>query len=392
MRYTLASYLLLGLLAVPSCAGDEPAAKASKATDSFAALKKEYDEAKAKRAKDIQEALKAAQKAFQEAKTDEEKNEIQNQFAKSAKDNVSPKFAPRFLEFAENNPKDASRFDALALALQTSAGSEREKDSVWPKVVTILWGSYVTKPEIKRVVRRLARGTDEASDKLLRDIMARNADRKIQAAACKALIKRNENMAQGAEQLKSNDTLRKDVQQRMGNEFVDKLLANADKFKKETDEFNEVMKDKYTEFVPDLSIGKPAPEIVIENLEGKEAMLSGLKGKVVVLDIWATWCGPCRAMIPHEREMVSKLKDKPFVLVSISTDEEKKTLTDFLAKEKMPWTHWWSGPESALMEDYEVEHFPTIYVLDAKGIIRNKEIRGEELEKAVEKLLEEMGE
>jgi thiol-disulfide isomerase/thioredoxin len=305
---------------------------------------------------------------------------------------VSPKFAPRFLEFAENNPKDASRFDALALALQTSAGSEREKDSVWPKVVTILWGSYVTKPEIKRVVRRLARGTDEASDKLLRDIMARNADRKIQAAACKALIKRNENMAQGAEQLKSNDTLRKDVQQRMGNEFVDKLLANADKFKKETDEFNEVMKDKYTEFVPDLSIGKPAPEIVIENLEGKDAMLSGLKGKVVVLDIWATWCGPCRAMIPHEREMVSKLKDKPFALISISVDEDKNTLTEFLTKEKMPWTHWWSGTDHDIMDDYKIEHYPTIYVLDSKGVIRNKEIRGEELEKAVEKLLEEIGE
>ena len=62
-----------------------------------------------------------------------------------------------------------------------------------------------------------------------------------------------------------------------------------------------------------------------------------------MLDIWATWCGPCKAMIPHEREMVERLKDKPFALVSISADEKKKTLTDFLAKDTMPWTHWWNG-------------------------------------------------
>jgi thiol-disulfide isomerase/thioredoxin len=108
-----------------------------------------------------------------------------------------------------------------------------------------------------------------------------------------------------------------------------------------------------------------------------------------VLDIWATWCGPCKAMIPHEREMVERLKDKPFTLVSISADEKLKTLTDFLAKEKMPWTHWWTGIEGGIVEDWDVQFFPTIYVLDAKGIIRHKNVRGEELEKAVNELIKE---
>jgi len=72
-------------------------------------------------------------------------------------------------------------------------------------------------------------------------------------------------------------------------------------------------------------------------------------------------------MIPHEREMVERLKDKPFTLVGISLDAKKETLTDFLAKEKMPWTHWWVGATSDLAEDWEVHSIPTIYVVDAKG-------------------------
>ncbi len=139
--------------------------------------------------------------------------------------------------------------------------------------------------------------------------------------------------------------------------------------------------------VADVSVGNPAPEIVIQDIDGKEARLSALKGKVVVLDIWATWCPPCRAMIPHEREMVERLKDKPFALVSISADDKNETLKEFLSQEKMPWTHWWNGSEGGVIDDWDVQAFPTIYVIDAKGVIRYKDLRDEKLEEAVNELL-----
>jgi hypothetical protein len=88
--------------------------------------------------------------------------------------------------------------------------------------------------------------------------------------------------------------------------------------------------------------------------------------------------------------MVKRLKDKPFQLVSISADEEKKTLVDFIAKEPMPWAHWWVGSESKFSDDWDIRSFPTIYVLDTSGVIRHKDLRGEELEKAVNDLLKEM--
>jgi thiol-disulfide isomerase/thioredoxin len=139
-----------------------------------------------------------------------------------------------------------------------------------------------------------------------------------------------------------------------------------------------------------LAVGTAAPEVVLEDLDGKEAKLSDLLGNVVVLDIWATWCPPCVAMIPHEREMVRRLKDQPFRLVSISADEDKQTVKDFVRKEDMPWTQWWNGPSGGIVESWDVHFFPTIYVLDAQGVIRYKDLRGEELEDAVNVLLKEL--
>ena len=157
--------------------------------------------------------------------------------------------------------------------------------------------------------------------------------------------------------------------------------------KKEAVALRKTLHEKYGDVAADVSVGKPAPEIVIRDIDGKEAKLSALKGKVVVLDIWATWCPPCRAMIPHEREMVERLKGKPFALVSISADAKLETLKEFLSQEKMPWTHWWNGSEGGVIDDWDVQAFPTIYVIDAKGVIRYKGVRDEKLEEAVNELL-----
>jgi thiol-disulfide isomerase/thioredoxin len=140
-----------------------------------------------------------------------------------------------------------------------------------------------------------------------------------------------------------------------------------------------------------IGVGNPVPEVEGTDLDGKKAKLSALKGKVVLFDFWATWCGPCRAMIPHERELAEKYKDK-FVIVSVSADEEKSDLTEFLSKEAMPWTHWWDGPKGSVTKMFKIKAFPTMYLIDAKGVIRQKWIGNpgnEKIDKAVEELVAE---
>jgi thiol-disulfide isomerase/thioredoxin len=141
-----------------------------------------------------------------------------------------------------------------------------------------------------------------------------------------------------------------------------------------------------------VNVGNPVPEVEGTDLDGKKAKLSGLKGKVVLFDFWATWCGPCRAMIPHERELVEKYKDKPFAILSVSADSEKGDLTEFLGSEKMPWTHWWDGEKGPVTKLFRVKAFPTLYLIDAKGVIRHKWVGNpgnDKIDRAVEDLVAE---
>ncbi|HQR06449.1 MAG TPA: redoxin family protein [Gemmatales bacterium] len=383
--------------------------KASNDT-SFSTLKKEFEETNkkfwAERQKEMQAEqaamkakIKVAKDELENAKTDEEKaaaekklKEVQTAGMKAVKmtDGPAASFAPRFLALAEKNPKDPAALDSLTWAMQTSGGSTA-KNGIYRQALKMIRSGFLDSSGIKKLFPMLAHSNDDDSIQVLRDVIAKHPDRKVQAKAAKALANGLENAVQQAKMIQNRPEVRKNYEEQVGKEVVEALLVNADRNKKEAAELTKLVQDKYSDVFPNLAIGQPAPEVINKDLDDKTVKLSDLKGRVVVLDIWATWCGPCRAMIPHEREMVEKLKDKPFTLVSISADEEKETLTNFLAKEKMPWTHWWSGKSGGILEDWDVQYFPTIYVIDAKGIIRHKDLRGAQLEKAVEELLTEAG-
>jgi thioredoxin family protein len=97
-------------------------------------------------------------------------------------------------------------------------------------------------------------------------------------------------------------------------------------------------------------------------------------------------------MYEHERSLVKKLADKPFVILGINSDKDREVLKEVIAKEKLTWRSWWDGGDThgPIQTSYNVSHWPTIFVLDYKGVIRYFDVRGRELDDAIDKLLEEV--
>ena len=377
MQRFLMVLMVLGLSAPLVRADDKPATKAGPAAAALESLGQEFTAAQTK----FMEQVKASQEAAKRSGSQPR--------PVSFDESPGPAFSPRFLALAEKYPDEPTGFQAACAAINTSGGPAN-KLGTWTKAMIFLKAHYAMKPEIKPLLKPLSTSNDESAESLIREVIDKNPDRKIQALACRSLATGRESIDEAVERIKTDAELRKNFQSVRGKPYVDKLIADHDKSQKDTEELKKALREKYGDVIADVSIGGLAPEIVTQDLDGKEAKLSAFKGKVVVLDIWATWCKPCRDMIPYEREMVERLKDKPFVLISISADEKKETLKEFLSKEKMPWTHWWNGARGGVIEDWSVEFFPTIYVIDAKGVIRHKNLKERNLEDAVNELLRDV--
>jgi|SRR5947207_1567197 len=118
-------------------------------------------------------------------------------------------------------------------------------------------------------------------------------------------------------------------------------------------------------------VGERPPTIGLEKLlqapEGTKASWAALKGKVVVLEFWATWCGPCVAAIPHLNDLADKLKDQPIQFIAI-TDESEKIISTFLTRKPI---HAWVGldTDKSMFRDYSVTGIPHTIVVDKKGKI-----------------------
>ncbi len=149
-------------------------------------------------------------------------------------------------------------------------------------------------------------------------------------------------------------------------------------------------KSAQTATVAGVAVGQVAPDIEGEDADSVRFRLSDYRGKVVALVFWATWCAPCRAMLPHERALAERLRDQPFALLSVNADDDRDRLRHFLATHGVTWRQWCDGgADGPIAQRYQVQSWPTVYVLDGRGVVRYRDVRGPELEHAVETLLRE---
>jgi thiol-disulfide isomerase/thioredoxin/protocatechuate 3,4-dioxygenase beta subunit len=142
--------------------------------------------------------------------------------------------------------------------------------------------------------------------------------------------------------------------------------------------------------LPDLKLGGRAPPIEAEALDGKPMSLAEHRGKVVLLVFWGSWCGPCMQMVPHERELVERHRGKPFVLLGVNCGDTRDVAKATMEKQQMTWRCWWDGEETrGLIEtDYDVPHWPRVFVIDAEGVIRAIDPEADELDRTIETLLQ----
>jgi peroxiredoxin len=135
--------------------------------------------------------------------------------------------------------------------------------------------------------------------------------------------------------------------------------------------------------------GKPAPAFEAKSIDGQTIKLADLKGKVVLLDFWATWCAPCVAEVPAMKKIWDANKDKGFVIVGVSGDNEEEALRDFVKERELPWKQIYQPDieDSSVMFIYGVGKFPTTVLIDREGIIQAVDLRGEELAAEVERLV-----
>jgi thiol-disulfide isomerase/thioredoxin len=290
------------------------------------------------------------------------------------------------IELAEEGKKDETGLDAAVFALKL-LGKYNATGENMDKAAAIVLENHIDSPKIQPALSLMAE-SGRTGEEFLKTVAEKTSNKEVKAVAMYYTALSIDAKASDREGPGTEEIVNK-----MRAEAVD-MMEKAVKLAPDT-KIGDITLTKAVEgeiASLKIGVGKPLPEVEGVDLDGKKVKLSSLKGKVVLLDVWATWCPPCRAMIPHERELVSNMSKKPFVLLSVSVDTEKATLTEFMATEKMPWNHWWDGAKGPVAKMFKIRAFPTLFLIDAKGVVRKKWVGSpgnEALDKAVEELVAE---
>jgi thiol-disulfide isomerase/thioredoxin len=139
---------------------------------------------------------------------------------------------------------------------------------------------------------------------------------------------------------------------------------------------------------PELARARMAPPFTVTTMDGQQISLDDLTGKVVLLDFWATWCGPCREALPHIRDISKKFQGQPLVILSINLDKDEQKWRDFVDKNQMTWLQARDGGfDGKISRMFDVNAIPHTFTIDADGVLQDEHVGDEAMEGKIKKLL-----
>ncbi|MFH1746963.1 MAG: TlpA disulfide reductase family protein [Planctomycetota bacterium] len=141
---------------------------------------------------------------------------------------------------------------------------------------------------------------------------------------------------------------------------------------------------------PKLKVGDAAPDFEVKALDGRTLRLKDFRGKYVLLDFWATWCGPCLAKMPMLKALHKKFgEDERFVFIGLSLDSSKRDLKEYLARQELKWVQAWLGEskKTPVPGAYGVRGIPAMFLIGPDGKILAVKISPTEAERELERLL-----
>jgi thiol-disulfide isomerase/thioredoxin len=156
------------------------------------------------------------------------------------------------------------------------------------------------------------------------------------------------------------------------------------------DRQNPDMHERVERFVErvDLARATMAPPFSLTTLDGRHISMDSLAGKVVLIDFWATWCGPCREALPHIRQIAKKYDGQPLVVLSISLDNDEAKWKEFVAKNGMSWMQYRDGGfDGRISKQFNVTAIPATFTIDADGVLEDQHVGDASIEGKLKKLI-----